>query len=74
MQADNRIELLEKSRRNYKNVFEAFIRIAKEDGIRSLWTGGLITITRACTMNLFMLVSYDETKERLTRFLSVTYP
>jgi solute carrier family 25 oxoglutarate transporter 11 len=52
-------------RRNYKNVFEAFTRISKDEGVKSLWTGGLITITRASIMNIFMLVSYYECKERL---------
>lgn len=73
MQADKRIELPESMRRNYKNVFEAFSRISKEDGIKSLWTGGLITITRACSMNICMLVSYDESKERLSRALPPTF-
>ena len=73
MQADRRIELPESMRRNYKNVFEAFTRISKEEGIQSLWTGGLITITRACSMNIFMLVSYEESKERLSRNLPLTF-
>lgn len=46
-------------------MFNAFRQIVKEEGIPKLWTGGLITVTRACAMNMWMLVSYDESKERL---------
>ena len=73
MQADKRIELPESMRRNYLNVFEALTRITKDEGIQSLWTGGLITITRACSMNIFMLVSYEESKERMSKILPLTF-
>jgi solute carrier family 25 oxoglutarate transporter 11 len=65
MQADKR--LIESERRNYGNVFNAFRIIVKEEGIPKLWTGGMITMARACAMNVCMLVSYDESKERLRK-------
>jgi len=55
-------------------VFDAFRRIASEEGVTSLWTGGVITMARACAMNVSMLVSYDETKERLTKSMPDASP
>jgi solute carrier family 25 oxoglutarate transporter 11 len=63
MQADN--QLPESERRNYKNVFDAFTRIAKKDGFFGLWRGATSTVIRAVALNLAMLVSYDEVKEKL---------
>jgi solute carrier family 25 oxoglutarate transporter 11 len=54
-------------RRNYKNVFEAFARIIKEEGIMTLWRGSTPTVLRAMSMNLGMLTTYDEIKERLNK-------
>ena len=73
MQADNRSGITPDQKRNYKNVFDAFFRITKEEGVRKLWTGGVITMCRACSLNMSMLVSYDESKERLTKYLSKDY-
>jgi len=56
-------------RRNYKNVFDAFGRIIKEEGITSCWNGATPTICRAMALNVAMLVTYDEVKERLTAYL-----
>lgn len=69
MQADKRPEIPIEQRRNYKNVFDAFSRVISEEGATKLWTGGLITVVRACAMNFWMLVSYDESKERLRKVL-----
>ena len=67
MQADNRPGLAEHERRNYKGVFDAFRRIVGEEGIKGLYVGGVITMIRAMTLNMWMLVSYDEAKERLKK-------
>lgn len=64
MQADS--TLPEAERRNYKNVFDAFKRIVSEEGVTSLWSGFGPTILRAMALNVAMLVTYDEAKERLT--------
>ena len=70
MQADKRLPDAE--RRNYGNVLNAFRVIVREEGLLKLWTGGLITVTRACAMNMWMLVSYDESKERLRKAMPKT--
>lgn len=67
MQADS--TLPEGERRNYKNVFDAFKRISTEEGVTSLWSGAGPTILRAMALNVAMLVTYDEAKERLTSYL-----
>ena len=67
MQADS--TLAAEKRRNYKNVFDAFSRIVREDGVLSCWKGCGPTVVRAMSLNLGMLVSYDESKERLGKYL-----
>ena len=54
-----------KQRRNYNNVFDALHRIIKEEGVLTLWRGSVPTMARAASMNLGMLVTYDEIKERV---------
>lgn len=50
-------------RRNYKNVFNAFGRIVKEEGLFSLWKGSGPTIARAMSLNAGQLASFEELKE-----------
>lgn len=64
MQADS--TLPEAERRNYKNVFDAFGRIVKEEGITACWKGSVPTMLRAMSLNCAMLVSYETMKERMT--------
>lgn len=66
-QSDSYLPLDE--RRNYRNVFHAFYRIIKEEGILTLWRGSFPTICRGVSMNVGMMASYDEFKERLTVLL-----
>ena len=66
MQADTALPEAEK--RNYKNVFNAFSRIASEEGFFSLWRGCGPTVIRAMVLNLGMLAPYDEVKERLNKW------
>ncbi len=63
MQSDATLPL--EQRRNYKNVFDAFGRIVREEGFLSLWKGCTPTVVRAMALNLGMLVSYDVSKEKL---------
>lgn len=63
IQADG--TLPENQRRNYRNVFDGFMRIKKEEGVLSLWRGAFPTIQRACIINLAMLAPFEEFKERL---------
>lgn len=69
MQADARLP--EAERRNYKNVVDAFKRITKEEGFLALWRGATPTVIRAMVLNLAMLASYDEAKERLAKHMYV---
>jgi solute carrier family 25 oxoglutarate transporter 11 len=66
MQADSALPLAE--RRNYTNVVNAFSRIAKEEGVTTLWRGSVTTMVRATFLNLGMLAPYDEAKERLNQW------
>ena len=65
MQSDS--TLPPERRRNYKNFFDAFGRIVKEEGAPGLWKGCAPTVVRAMSLNLGMLTSYDESKERLEK-------
>lgn len=53
-------------RRNYKHVFDAVRRIPAEEGVLSLWKGGLPTVLRAMALNCALFSTYEETKERLS--------
>lgn len=63
MQADGSLPV--EKRRKYKGVFNALTRIAKEEGVPTLWRGSLPTIYRAMAMNAGMLATYDQAKETL---------
>lgn len=67
MQADSRLP--EKERRNYSSVFNGISRIVKEEGVGALWRGCLPTVTRAMVLNIFMLVPFEEFKERLANYI-----
>lgn len=58
------------NRRNYKNFVDAAKRIPKEEGFTSLWKGGVPTIIRAMALNLGLLTTFEECKERLGKILS----
>lgn len=49
-------------RRNYKNVFNAFARIAKEEGVTTLWRGSVATMGRAVIVNISQLATYSQAK------------
>ncbi|KAL1482568.1 hypothetical protein MTO96_033700, partial [Rhipicephalus appendiculatus] len=63
MTADGRLPPAE--RRNYKNVFDALIRITKEEGVLTLWRGCVPTIGRAMVVNAAQLASYSQAKQLL---------
>ncbi|KAJ7953531.1 Mitochondrial carrier protein [Quillaja saponaria] len=61
MQADGRLP--QAQRRNYKSVVDAITRMAKEEGITSLWRGSSLTVNRAMLVTASQLASYDQIKE-----------
>ncbi|XP_017126786.1 mitochondrial 2-oxoglutarate/malate carrier protein [Drosophila elegans] len=68
MMSDNRLPPAE--RRNYKNVADAFVRIAKEEGVTSLWKGCTPTVGRAMVVNMVQLASYSQLKNLFSQYFS----
>jgi solute carrier family 25 oxoglutarate transporter 11 len=68
MTSDGRLPLAE--RRNYKHIFDALIRITREEGLFTLWRGCIPTIGRAMVVNAAQLASYSQAKQFL---LSTSY-
>ena len=52
-------------RRNYKNAFDAILRIFKQEGLFCLWRGALPTIGRAMVVNAAQLSSYSQAKQQI---------
>ncbi|PON38806.1 Mitochondrial brown fat uncoupling protein [Parasponia andersonii] len=63
MQADGRLPAAQ--RRNYTSVVDAIARMARQEGIRSLWRGSSMTINRAMLVTASQLASYDQIKETI---------
>lgn len=63
MTSDGRLPAAE--RRNYKSVFDALIRITKEEGVVTLWRGAIPTMGRAMVVNAAQLASYSQAKQAL---------
>ncbi len=67
LQADS--SMPPEERRNYKGVFDAIQRIVAEEGVPALWKGAVPTMTRAVSLNIAMMVSYDTAREQLEALL-----
>lgn len=63
MTADGRLPVEE--RRNYKNVFDALIRVVREEGVLTLWRGCTPTVIRAMVVNAAQLATYSQAKQQL---------
>ena len=63
MQADKRMP--EEERRNYTNVFNALLRIVREEGWLACWSGVSPTVVRAICLNVSMLATFDYAKKWL---------
>lgn len=63
MTADGRLPLNE--RRNYTSVFNALLRITREEGLFTLWRGTIPTMGRAMVVNAAQLASYSQAKQYL---------
>lgn len=70
MTADGRLPAAE--RRGYKNVFDALIRITREEGVLTLWRGCIPTMGRAMVVNAAQLASYSQAKELLIAKCNMT--
>ncbi|KAL9049263.1 MAG: hypothetical protein Q9162_007317 [Coniocarpon cinnabarinum] len=53
------------SRANYSSVFDALTRIARSEGITSLWAGCAPTVIRAMALNFGQLTFFAEAKSQL---------
>ncbi|XP_043473943.1 mitochondrial 2-oxoglutarate/malate carrier protein-like [Leptopilina heterotoma] len=58
-------------RRNYRNVADAFIRVAKEEGVMNLWRGSVATMGRAVVVNVSQLATYSQTKVLINSKMNV---
>ncbi|CAO2207041.1 unnamed protein product [Urochloa humidicola] len=63
MQADGRLPLAE--RRNYRSVGDTIGRMARDEGVRSLWRGSSLTVNRAMIVTASQLATYDQAKEAI---------
>jgi solute carrier family 25 (mitochondrial oxoglutarate transporter), member 11 len=63
MQADGRLPLAD--RRNYRSVGDAIGRMARDEGVRSLWRGSSLTVNRAMIVTASQLATYDQAKEAI---------
>uniref|UniRef100_A0A8C1FPK6 Mitochondrial 2-oxoglutarate/malate carrier protein n=1 Tax=Cyprinus carpio carpio TaxID=630221 RepID=A0A8C1FPK6_CYPCA len=63
MTADGRLPA--DQRRGYTNVFNALIRITREEGVTTLWRGCIPTMARAVVVNAAQLASYSQSKQAL---------
>ncbi|XP_065509528.1 mitochondrial 2-oxoglutarate/malate carrier protein [Caloenas nicobarica] len=63
MTADGRLP--PEQRRGYRNVLDALVRMAREEGIGTLWRGCIPTMARAVVVNAAQLASYSQSKQFL---------
>jgi solute carrier family 25 oxoglutarate transporter 11 len=61
MQSDGRLPV--EMRRNYKHVFDALIRIYREEGLLRMWRGCSPTVGRAVVLNAAQLAVYAQAKQ-----------
>lgn len=66
MQAD--ATLPPEQRRNYKNVFDALMRITREEGVLGLFKGAAPTVVRAMALNMGMLASNEQAREMIVEY------
>ncbi|CAJ0914613.1 unnamed protein product, partial [Mesorhabditis belari] len=63
MTSDGRLPV--EQRRNYHNVFDALVRITKEEGPLALWRGSGPTMLRAMVVAVSQLATYSQAKQML---------
>jgi len=52
-------------RRNYAHIFDALVRITREEGVLRLWRGGVSTVTRAMIVNGAQMPTYSQAKQAI---------
>ena len=67
MQADSMKD--EASRRGYKNVIDALVRVAREEGFTKLYSGLYPNILRGMSVNAGMLACFDQAKEVIGEYV-----
>ncbi len=55
------------SRANYNSVFDALLRISRQEGIQALWAGAFPTVVRAMALNFGQLAFFSEAKTQLKK-------
>jgi len=63
MTSDGRLS--PEKRRGYKNVFDALLRISREEGVTTMWRGCGPTVARAVVLNAAQLATYDQAKQMI---------
>ena len=73
MQADSMKP--EAQRRGYTNVFDALVRVAREEGPKKLYSGLIPNMCRGVAMNVGMMACYDQVSVwvngKYVRYLSI---
>lgn len=69
IQSDTQLPV--EQRRNYTGFFNAIGRIIKEEGVLTLWRGSTPTVVRGTTITVVMLSSFDEVKEKSSKYLKI---
>lgn len=67
-------KLAPEMRRNYKNSIDCIARIAKEEGVGNLWSGGAPTVIRATLLSASVLSCYSQAKQELHQRFPEVFP
>lgn len=60
------------ARANYRSVFDALVRIPRNEGVAALWAGALPTVIRAMALNMGQLTFFAESKAQLKQHTSLS--
>lgn len=60
------------ARANYRSVFDALLRIPRQEGVNALWAGALPTVIRAMALNMGQLTFFSEAKAQLKQNTSLS--
>lgn len=70
MTSDGRLP--KEQRKNYKHVVDAILRMARDEGIKTLWKGVVPTVARAVVGNMAQLVTFDVCKDYIRENRTLT--